>query len=71
MQKNGRLCDFRLFQVFLRSVEHDIRKPESQNFIGCFKEPSGKGIAIIMILTHTWKLGTLTWKNIRLYHIAT
>jgi hypothetical protein len=24
-----------------------------------------------MILTHTWKLGTLTWKNIRLYHIAT
>ena len=69
MKEDCRLCHLRLLQVFVCAIKHDVRDAISQNVISFLKKFLCKGICIVKILTHAYKLCSLSGKN-KCFHLS-
>ena len=64
----GRLGDFSLFELFVRTGEHDVGDAEAEDFVGLLEKRFGLGNVIVEVFAHADGLSSLTRKNIRVFH---
>ena len=69
VKEDSRLSNFRLFQIFICTCEHQIRNTESQNIVRFFKHLFSKRIVVVQVFAHTYKLRALTGEYIR-FHVS-
>ena len=68
MEEDGGLSNLRLLQFLVCSLEHNVSNTISKNVVCFLKKFLGKGIVLIKILTHTYKLCSLSGKY-KCFHI--
>ena len=64
VQKDGGLGNVGLFQVVVGAVKHQIGDAKAKNFVGFLKKFFGRGMVIVKIFSHSYKLGALTRENV-------
>ena len=63
MKEDSRLSHLCLLQLLISSLKHDISNTISENIISLFKKFFCERVAIVKILTHSYKLCSLSGKN--------
>ena len=70
MEEYGRLSHLRLLQFLVCSLEHDIGNTITKNLVCFLKKFLCKRVVIIQILTHAYKLRSLSGKY-KCFHFLT
>ena len=63
VEENGGLSDLRLLQILVGTLEHDVGDAISKNIICLLKKFLCQWVVVVKILTHTYKLCSLSGKN--------
>ena len=63
MQEDGRLCHLRLLQVVVGTGKHDVGDAITKNVVSFLKEFLSQWVVVVQILTHSYKLCSLSGKN--------
>ena len=68
MEENGRLRHPRLFQLLVRTGEHDVRNAETEYLVGSLEQLLRLGNVVVKVFTHAHELGPLSGENECLFH---
>ena len=68
MQKDSRLCDLGLLEIFGSPVEHDICYSEAEDFIRSLEHIMCYRVGVIEFFRHSRKLRSLAGENISFLH---
>jgi len=68
VEEYGRLGDFSLFELFVRTGEHDVGDAETEDFVGLLEESLGFGNVVVEVFAHADGLSALTRKYVCVFH---
>ena len=68
VEEDGGLRDLGLFQLLVRTGEHDVGDAESEDFVGFLEQLLGCGNTVVEVLAHACGLGALTRKYVCVFH---
>ena len=68
VEEYGRLGDFGLLELLVRTGEHDVGDTEAEDFIGFLKEFLCCGNVVVEVFTHSDSLGTLAREYVCVLH---
>ena len=69
VEEDGRLSDAGLLQVLRRAGEHEVGDAEADDFIGTLKHGTALVVAVVEILAHAHKLGSLAGEYV-CFHLS-